>query len=282
MGHFKTRYAMKISQALIAVAAATPIAQNESESERGVRGFAGPSSLLYGESYWPVTDCTRHQNCWASKVALHEGWEDYDVKFLMCDIETGTCMCKTGYMDADDDRYNGCETKINQGKCPYGSCENHGVSDGEQRGAWKFLHCDESTENGCCECDESARLQGGGCVGDDAYAVAADAPCGLQCEALCNSMTDNTANCMSLCDESQFECEEEESEEPEEESDEDDEATEDEDETEDEETEEVTEETDDETEEETEEGTEDETEDETEETEEETEETEEETEETEE
>ena len=30
----------------------------------------------------------------------------------MCDIETGTCMCKTGYMDADDDRYNGCETKV--------------------------------------------------------------------------------------------------------------------------------------------------------------------------
>ena len=76
------------------------------------RGFAGPSSLLYGESYWPVTGCTRHQNCWSSNVARQEGWEDYDVKFLMCDIETGTCMCKTGYMDADDDRYNGCETKV--------------------------------------------------------------------------------------------------------------------------------------------------------------------------
>ena len=76
------------------------------------RGFAGPSSLLYGESYWPVTGCTRHANCWASAVAKEEGWEEYDVKFLMCDIETGTCMCKTGYMDADDDRYNGCETKV--------------------------------------------------------------------------------------------------------------------------------------------------------------------------
>ena len=33
-------------------------------------------------------------------------------------------------MDADDDRYNGCELKINQGKCPFGSCENHGVRQG--------------------------------------------------------------------------------------------------------------------------------------------------------
>ena len=30
----------------------------------------------------------------------------------MCNVQTGTCICKTGYMDADDDRYNGCETKV--------------------------------------------------------------------------------------------------------------------------------------------------------------------------
>ena len=33
------------------------------------------------------------------------------MKFLACDIESGLCKCKQGYMDADDDRYNGCETK---------------------------------------------------------------------------------------------------------------------------------------------------------------------------
>ena len=57
-------------------------------------------------------------------------------------------------MDADDDRYNGCETKINQGKCPWGSCANHGVSHGQQCGAWKGLICDESSENSCCACDQ--------------------------------------------------------------------------------------------------------------------------------
>ena len=70
------------------------------------------------------------------------------MKFLSCDIETGTCQCKTGYMDADDNRYNGCELKINQGKCPFGSCENHGAEDNQQCGSWRGLHCDESTEVG--------------------------------------------------------------------------------------------------------------------------------------
>ena len=74
------------------------------------RGFAGPNSLQYGDQYWPF-ECTSSSQCWASAVSKYEGWEDYDVKFLACDIESGLCKCKQGYMDADDDRYNGCETK---------------------------------------------------------------------------------------------------------------------------------------------------------------------------
>ena len=95
-----------------------------------------------------------HSDCWVSNIRKIPGWETTDVKFLQCNIETGTCICKTGYMDADDDRYNGCETKINQGKCPLGSCQNHGVTHGQQCGAWKGLICDETTENSCCTCDE--------------------------------------------------------------------------------------------------------------------------------
>ena len=75
------------------------------------RGYAGPNSLHHEEQYWPF-ECTSSRQCWSSAVAKHEGWEDYDVKFLACDIESGFCKCKQGYMDADDDRYNGCETKV--------------------------------------------------------------------------------------------------------------------------------------------------------------------------
>ena len=75
------------------------------------RGYAGPSSLLTGQNYWPITSCVKHSHCWASNISKVPGWETRDVKFLMCDVESGTCICKTGYMDADDDRYNGCETK---------------------------------------------------------------------------------------------------------------------------------------------------------------------------
>ena len=81
------------------------------------RGFAGPSSVIYDQGldvYWPVTGCNKHSHCWASNVSRYPGWETYDVKFLMCNVQTGTCICKTGYMDADDDRYNGCETKVSR------------------------------------------------------------------------------------------------------------------------------------------------------------------------
>ena len=74
------------------------------------RGFAGPNSLQYGDEYWPF-ECTSSRQCWSSAISKYEGWEEYDVKFLACDIESGLCKCKQGYMDADDDRYNGCETK---------------------------------------------------------------------------------------------------------------------------------------------------------------------------
>ena len=74
------------------------------------RGFAGPNSLQYGDQYWPF-ECTKSAHCWSSVVNKHDGWEDYDIKFLACDIQTRLCKCKQGYMDADNDRYNGCETK---------------------------------------------------------------------------------------------------------------------------------------------------------------------------
>ena len=97
-------------QILFAVGVAIPTGE-----EGNGRGYAGPSSLIYDgglKDYWPVTGCTKHSQCWASNVVKYSGWETYDVKFLMCNVETGTCICKTGYMDADDDRYNGCETKV--------------------------------------------------------------------------------------------------------------------------------------------------------------------------
>ena len=77
------------------------------------RGYAGPNSLHHEEQYWPF-ECTSSRQCWSSAVAKHDGWENYDVKFLACDIQSGFCKCKQGYMDADDDRYNGCETKVRQ------------------------------------------------------------------------------------------------------------------------------------------------------------------------
>ena len=82
--------------------------------------------------------------------------------------------------------------KINEGKCPYGSCSNHGVGHGDQCGAWKQLTCDTTTEFECCQCDENQARAFGGCVGEDAYSAADDASCGDKCEAFCNALTSNT------------------------------------------------------------------------------------------
>ena len=118
-------------------------------------------------------------------------------------------------MDADDDRYNGCVTKINQGKCHWGSCQNHGVTHGQQCGAWKGLICDETTENSCCTCDESKNLNclnpvkhcislildyiENGCIAEEVMKEKlTNTACGEQCEVACDLMTENRET-LSFC-----------------------------------------------------------------------------------
>merc|ERR1711911_536866 len=61
-------------------------------------------------SPWPVEGCTKNTKCWASQIAKkYEGWEDSSATNLMCDIDTGFCVCKPGFSNADQDPFNGCE-----------------------------------------------------------------------------------------------------------------------------------------------------------------------------
>ena len=80
--------------------------------ENDARGYAGPTSLLFDpvrfqsqfikinvtyaeifdieyrfsepsqeyELYWPVENCIRTQQCWASAIKKYPGWETFDVK----------------------------------------------------------------------------------------------------------------------------------------------------------------------------------------------------------
>ena len=107
-------------------------------------------------------------------------------------------------MDADDDRYNGCELKINQGKCPFGSCENHGVKNNQQCGSWRGLYCDESTENQCCVFE-------GPTSHDEAVQEASKYPCGSRCHMFCHNFSDNFDECKSVCTEDIFGCSDEDS-----------------------------------------------------------------------
>ena len=52
-------------------------------------------------------------------------------------------------MDANDDPSDGCEMRIRENKCRFGTCENHGVSLGETCSGWENLVCGE---NDCCAC----------------------------------------------------------------------------------------------------------------------------------
>lgn len=100
-------------------------------------------------------------------------------------------------MDADDNRYNGCELKINQGKCPFGSCENHGAEDKNQCGSWRGLYCDKSTENQCCVFD-------GPTSHDEAVKEASSYLCGSRCHMYCHKFSDNYNECKSVCKEDIF------------------------------------------------------------------------------
>ena len=184
---------MKISAALLASAAnANPAGQaasSSSSSERGVRGFMGPSTN-FEENPIPIKDCESNKDCWSSKIAKKKGWEDSDVKNLMCDKDSGECICKVNFMDANDDlKKDGCEQQINEEDCPYGSCEDMNVAPGDQCGAWRFLTC--SQETSCCECTDD------NCGAD--MELDADATCEEQCEAKCNEMTDATQPCIEKC-----------------------------------------------------------------------------------
>ena len=61
-------------------------------------------------SPWPVEGCTKNTKCWATTIAKKfPGWEDSKAVNLMCDLGTGFCVCKPGFVNADQDPFNGCE-----------------------------------------------------------------------------------------------------------------------------------------------------------------------------
>ena len=134
---------MKIP-AILAVAQANPTGQAQASNTegRGVRGFMGPSSVFTENSY-PVKNCKSNKDCWKSKIQKKGGeeWQGQPVDNLACDVETGFCVCKTRFMDADDNPFTGCEQEIDEGKCAYGACADFGAQEGDQCGSWKMLAC---------------------------------------------------------------------------------------------------------------------------------------------
>ena len=132
---------MKIP-AILAATHANPTGQASNTEGRGVRGFMGPSSA-FEESPFPVRDCKLNKDCWKSRIQKKGGdeWKDQPVNNLACDVDTGFCVCKTRFMDADDNPFTGCEHKIDEGKCAYGACADFAAQDGEQCGSWKMLAC---------------------------------------------------------------------------------------------------------------------------------------------
>ena len=111
-------------------------------------GPAGPSSIADPAGYWPKA-CRKDAQCWADKFQLLSGWEDSNVIKLMCDTANEYCVCRKGYMDADNDPRTGCELSISENMCYFGTCVDHGVSLGEScSSGWDNLVCGQ---DGCCE-----------------------------------------------------------------------------------------------------------------------------------
>ena len=63
-------------------------------------------------------------------------WPDTHVLSVGCDRNLGYCTCRKGYMDADGDPSNGCELRIKEKYCRFGTCNDHRVGFGEECGDW--------------------------------------------------------------------------------------------------------------------------------------------------
>ena len=63
----------------------------------------------------------------------------------------GQCVCKDGFMDANNDPWDGCELQYDENTCYFGSCAEHGdISDGDTCSSYTNLYCESGS--GCCEC----------------------------------------------------------------------------------------------------------------------------------
>merc|ERR1712187_758300 len=54
--------------------------------------------------------CKKNGECFAKNMKAEHGKEWKAVAGLMCDVDSGHCVCKDGAFDADGDAFNGCES----------------------------------------------------------------------------------------------------------------------------------------------------------------------------
>lgn len=113
----------------------------------GLAGLAGPDSWEDPASYW--RSCSRSSDCYSVKFL--EKWPEGRVLYVGCDRKAGYCDCRKGYMDADNDPTNGCERRVQEKSCRFGTCNDHGVMFGEECGEWgDRLICSGDDDWSCC------------------------------------------------------------------------------------------------------------------------------------
>ena len=72
-----------------------------------------------------------------------------------CNKQEGFCQCRNGFMDADNDPSNGCELRIKEKSCRFGSCKDHDAESGDECGQWGGkLQCSGGPYSCCLKTDE--------------------------------------------------------------------------------------------------------------------------------
>merc|ERR1712147_398002 len=99
------------------------------------------------DSEWPVEGCEKNSACFAKNIKKFDGWKQSDAANLMCDVDSGFCVCKDGFFNADEDAMNGCESDK-----PIDGEEEDGDNDGEVDGEEEDEKpTDEECEEICME-----------------------------------------------------------------------------------------------------------------------------------
>merc|ERR1712186_96153 len=144
---------------------------------------------------WPIEGCSLNKHCFASAIKKQEGWEESSAKNLMCDAESGECVCKDGFFNNDDDAFNGCESTEEKDEEDYEDKEDCEGDDCEEKDDEDYEDKEDCEGDDCDDKDDYDDKED--CEGDDCEEKEppSEEECQEICAMICEGKDDDKPDC---------------------------------------------------------------------------------------